>query len=160
MMWAFSSHTGPKPSKGHSFPHLGKVKSWCPLKFKKKKKLLYIFHCVMVKTSLEKWILTVNLCILFFISCHAMNTKKKKKRMFRLSSCWNNFFVYCTFPQKKINSHVFKMMLPTMKFVPLPFLKTVCHRETSAWLIVNSKDNYRDTVILACKKKWMERIGF
>lgn len=40
-MWAFSSHTGPKPSKGHYFPHLGKVKSWCPLKFKKKKIIIY-----------------------------------------------------------------------------------------------------------------------
>jgi len=45
-------------------------------------------------------------------------------------------------------------MLPTVKFVPLPFLKkNAFHRKTSAWLTANSENNYLDTIILACEKE-------
>lgn len=62
--------------------------------------------------------------------------------------------------RKKINNHVFKVMWPTVKFVPLPFLKNVCHRKASARLTANSENNYLDTTILACenemdKKDWV-----
>lgn len=52
-----------------------------------------------------------------------------QKEMFRFSY-WTNFFIYHTLAEKKINNHVFKVMLPTVKFVPLPFLKDACYSKS------------------------------
>lgn len=141
-----------KPIKRPFSLYLTKVKNWCPLKFKNKVIKIYL-PLFTFKTFQGEWILAVTLSILFSISHPATNTK-----MFRLSCCWTNFFIYCTFAQKKINNHVFKMMLPTVKFVLLPFLKNACHRKTSAWLTANSENNYPDTTILACENE-MDKKG-
>lgn len=132
------------------------MKSWCLLKFKRKKKTVYYIEFIALWSKLprenEFWL---ELYVFYFPS-HAMQQTQK---MFRLSSYWTNFFIYHTFAQKKVN-HVFKVMLPTVKFVPLPFLKNAYCRKASARLIVNSENNYPDTNSCLRKRNAWKGLSF
>lgn len=114
MMWAFSSSTCTNLSKGHSLPCLDEVKSWCPLKLKRKKnKVSYIFFLLLHSQNFL-WEMNFNCNFMYFIF-HLTPCNKYKKNVYTL--LLTNFFIYCTFffTGKKIINHVFKVMMPALK---------------------------------------------